>query len=219
MKITTTLQLLRTKNMYAPRYEHLLKSLGAGWPDKRPINLLQILEYSGAEDALRALRAAQEPEADSIARLIAASCAETVLHIYEAEFLDDSRPRDAIRMSRRFATGKATQGEMEAAMYAASAAAIDAAVYTPGYAASAVASAAASAAAPAAAPAVWDAAVATAFSFACNAAADRVVSATMNSVPTATIDAGVDTIVDAAMDIAGAAAWEKITTIIRGYME
>ena len=215
MTLTTTLKRMRARNMYAPRYNNLVKSLGAEWPHDMPINLLTILKHNGAEDTLWALRAAQEPEADSIARLIAAACAETVLHIYEAEFLDDSRPRDAIRMSRRFATGKATQGEMEAAMYAASAAAIDAAVYTPGYAAAAVASAAASAAAPA----VWDAAVATAFSFACNAAADRVVSATMNSVPTATIDAGVDTIVDAAMDIAGAAAWEKITTIIRGYME
>ena len=119
MKITTTLQLLRTKNMYAPRYEHLLKSLGAGWPDKRPINLLQILEYSGAEDALRALRAAQEPEADRIARIIACECAETVLHIFELKFPGDTRPRDAIRMSRRFVIGKVTQAELRTARIAA----------------------------------------------------------------------------------------------------
>ena len=139
MKITTTLQLLRTKNMYAPRYEHLLKSLGAGWPDKRPINLLQILDLSRARFALWALRAAREPERDRIARLIAADCAETVIHIFATECPGNKRPQNAITVSRQFAMGEATSAQLCTARIAARDAAsvwsASSAVYEAGYAA------------------------------------------------------------------------------------
>ena len=49
------------------------------------------------------------------ARLFAADCAEHVLHIYEAEYPGDMRPREAISVARLYAKGDATAEELEAA--------------------------------------------------------------------------------------------------------
>ena len=51
-------------------------------------------------------------------RLFTCDCAEHVLHIFERERLTDKRPREAIEVSRRFADGKATKGELDAAQAA-----------------------------------------------------------------------------------------------------
>lgn len=56
------------------------------------------------------------------ARLFACDCAERVLHLYEDKHPDDSRPRDAIAVARRFAVGNATRDELLAACGAAAAA-------------------------------------------------------------------------------------------------
>jgi hypothetical protein len=56
-------------------------------------------------------------------RLFACDCAEHVLPIYEKHYPDDSRPREAIEVARRFARGKATQKELRVAGAAAWAAA------------------------------------------------------------------------------------------------
>lgn len=62
-------------------------------------------------------------------RLFAADCAERVLHLYEAKYPSDNRPRRAIEVARLYALGKATAEELRAtaasatyAAYAASAA-------------------------------------------------------------------------------------------------
>jgi hypothetical protein len=55
-------------------------------------------------------------------RLLACDYAEDVLYLYEKEY-DDSRPRNAIEVSRRFAVGEATCSEMDTAARAARAAA------------------------------------------------------------------------------------------------
>jgi len=60
------------------------------------------------------------------ARLFACDCAERVLHLYEARYPDDDRPREAIRVARAFANGAATEDELAAAWAAAWAAGWDA---------------------------------------------------------------------------------------------
>jgi len=85
------------------------------------------------------------------ARLFACDCAERVLSVYEKEYPDDTRPRHAIEVARRFAHGNATDEELAAARDAA----WDAASAAAGAAASAAAWAAAGGAA-------WDAAWAAA---------------------------------------------------------
>ena len=57
------------------------------------------------------------------ARLFAVECAERVLPIYEREHPNDTRPREALAVARRFADGQATQDERGAASAAARAAA------------------------------------------------------------------------------------------------
>ena len=57
------------------------------------------------------------------ARLFACDCAAHVLPIYEKEYPDDKRPRECIKVARKFAHGKATREEMTAARAAAVAAA------------------------------------------------------------------------------------------------
>ena len=56
-------------------------------------------------------------------RLFACDVAEDVLHLFEGERPNDSRPRDAIEVARRYANGNATQDERDAARDAAWAAA------------------------------------------------------------------------------------------------
>lgn len=60
---------------------------------------------------------------DRATRLFAADCAERVLHLYEQEYPDDSRPRDAIVAARAFANGEIDEEQLAAAQAAAWAAA------------------------------------------------------------------------------------------------
>ena len=83
---------------------------------------------------------------EKTARLVACRCARDVLPLFEAQYPDDRRPRNAIEVAEKYANGEATADEL----YSARAAAMDAA-----RAAWDAAKAAARAAAKAAA---WDAA-------------------------------------------------------------
>ena len=64
---------------------------------------------------------------DQLLRLFACWCAERSLKYFETEHPDDTRPRDAIEVARRYAAGKATGEELAAARDAAWASAGDAA--------------------------------------------------------------------------------------------
>ncbi len=127
-----------------------------------PVLLAKVLEIAGLESALWALRCVppdQEADRDRIARLFACDAAETVLHIFEQESPGDSRPRETIAVARRYASGEATQEELDAAWAAAWDAARDAARAAARAAAWAAARAAArDAARDAAWAAAWDAA-------------------------------------------------------------
>ena len=57
------------------------------------------------------------------ARLFAVDCAEHILHLFEAKYPDDKRPRLAIEAARDFANGKISEAEWAAAGEAAGTAA------------------------------------------------------------------------------------------------
>ena len=56
---------------------------------------------------------------ESKLRLFACDCAEQVLPLFERDYPEDKRPRVAIETARRFANGKATREELDAAWAAA----------------------------------------------------------------------------------------------------
>lgn len=125
--LTTSKRLLRKKRPEAPagaredRYNHLVAALGP-WPDTKAIPLMTILKHNGFEDCLWAFRAvprAQVARRDRMARLLACDFAEHVQHVWAAQFPDDDRPTRCIRVVRRFAMGRATSGELDAARRAA----------------------------------------------------------------------------------------------------
>lgn len=145
MKFTTTLDILREHQPCTEGWSKLLRRLGSDYPQDKPIEFSTILESNGLDDALWGLRGVmpeQEADRDRLARLFACDCAESVLHIYERDYPNDNRPREAIRVSRAYALGEAR----DAAWAAASAAAWDAAWAAARAAASDVAWAAARAA-------------------------------------------------------------------------
>lgn len=122
MNLQTTLNIIRAAKPCADGWANLLKSLSANIDHDAPIAFLHILNTNGLSDALWALRCvlpSQEKECDREARLFACDCSENVLHIFEAKFPDDKRPRACIETARRFAHGNATTEELSAARAAA----------------------------------------------------------------------------------------------------
>lgn len=122
----TTLSLLKQNDACESGYGLLVAHLGTDWPDDKPINLLTCLESNPVADVIWALRATTK-NCDVVARLMAADFAESVLHIYEAAYANDRRPRDAIEAARAFALGEINDAAWVAARAAARAAAGDAA--------------------------------------------------------------------------------------------
>lgn len=105
MKLTITLNLLRDAGACQNGYRKLLKSLPPDFGHDDPINLLHILGSNGLDDTLWCLRATIE-DAHSVAILIAADIAESVLHIWQDQYPDDQRPQLAIQAARDFVAGK-----------------------------------------------------------------------------------------------------------------
>ena len=145
-------------------YDKLATHLGgtkAYGKDTR-IPLTVILESNGLNDTLWCLRAVlpgEKAQRDREARLLACDYAEHVLPLYEIAYPQDSRIRDCIAVSRRYAVGEATKEELKAAWAAAVAAR---AAWAAARAAWAAGAAARAAAAAAAAGAAWAAAGAAA---------------------------------------------------------
>ena len=184
IKLTTTFELLRLNHACESGYKTLAKNLGGinKYGKDTEINLLQILESNGVQDALWSLRACKEDEKIKIAQHIACDCAEAVLYIYEKYNNKNTAPRNAIEIARKVIRGElpasaaadasaraaydAAYAAYDAAARAASAAAYDAA-YDDARAASAAAYDAARAAASASA---YDAARAAAYAAAAYAA-------------------------------------------------
>ena len=119
-----TLNAIRACAPCASGWAKLLSHLGKTRADNKPLSLITILDSNGLDDALWALRAVEGHDREK--RLYAVWCVRQVEHL-----LTDQRSRDALEVSERFARGRATREELDAARataaYAAYAAAADAA--------------------------------------------------------------------------------------------
>jgi len=119
---TTTLNRIRAASPCRDGWAELLKHLGKTKADDEPLSLLTVLNSNGLDDALWVLSYAM-PD-DRLARHFQAWCVEQVLHIFEAEYPDDSSVRDQIAMLRN---DTATDDQRDAARAAAWSAAMAAA--------------------------------------------------------------------------------------------
>ena len=112
---TTTLNKIRSHNPCKDSYTVLLKSLKKTKPDDEPLSFKYILETLDIEDAMWCMRTLPYREFC----LFSADIAETVLHIFEANQPEDSRPREAIEAIRKFHSGEITEDQLEKAADAA----------------------------------------------------------------------------------------------------
>ena len=158
--ICTTLNKIREHDPCPDGWRKLLAGLNKAEPDDELLPLVTILKINGMDDALWALRAT---DCDRESRLLAVAYARLVKHL-----MTDERSIACIDVAERFANGKATCDELEAAWsdaeaaYAAVNAANAAARAAELAAANAAELAAANAAGADAHAAEWDAARAAA---------------------------------------------------------
>ena len=110
--LTTTLNRIREKGPCKEGWEKLLKHLGKTGGDDEPLPYSVILKSNGLDDALWCCRA--EPQYDKEWRLFSVWCARQVQHL-----MTDQRSISAIDVAERYANGKATQRELDAARAAA----------------------------------------------------------------------------------------------------
>ena len=108
----TTLNLIRACSPCASGWSKLLAHLGKTGPDDEPLSLVTILDSNGLGDALWALRTVEGFDREK--RLFAVWCARQVEHL-----LTDQRSRDALDVAERYARGRATPEELDAAYAAA----------------------------------------------------------------------------------------------------
>jgi len=222
-KLTTTLKLLRQHGACTDGYKKLRQSLGAAWPAGKPINLLHILKSNGVQDMMWCLRATEQ---DCLREryLICADMAESVLHLFTAQYPADARPALAIQAARDAAAGKIKNADAATAAHAAANAANAAyAAYAADAATAAHAANAANAAYAAyAANAAYvaDAATAATAAYAAYAANAAYVAdaATAATAANAAHTAYAATAANAAHTAAYAAELKKQATIIRKYL-
>ncbi len=119
----TTFALAKKAGACKESYKKVTKALGgvSHYGKHTLIPLDKVLEVCGLNDALWALRFITKP-ADKEIRLLACDYAERVLPIFEKKYPRDNRLRQAIDISRKYANGEATSGELAAARDAAGAA-------------------------------------------------------------------------------------------------
>ena len=142
----TTLNKIRKHSPCPSGWKKLLTYIGKTEADYEPLSLLTILDSNGLDDALWCLRAVEGHDREI--RLYAVWCARQVQHL-----LTDKRSLDALDVAERYANGKATDDELNAARDAAWTA--EAAAWGAREAAGAAARAAAREAADAAWGAAW----------------------------------------------------------------
>lgn len=118
--LTTTLNRIWACDPCDEGKQRALKAAGKCAPDDEPITFQQIIEAVDLEDALWCCRAEQQHSKEW--RLFAVWCARQVQHL-----MNDQRSLDALDVAERYAHGKATDGELDAAWAAAWGAARDAA--------------------------------------------------------------------------------------------
>ncbi len=110
--IYTTLNKIREHKPCKKGWEKLLTHLGKTKADNEPLPLLTILDSNGLDDCLWALRTV--PEHAGLWRKYAVWCARQVEHL-----MTDERSKRALDVAWRYAEGKATNEELDAAAEAA----------------------------------------------------------------------------------------------------
>ena len=105
--ICTTLNKIREHDPCPDGWRKLLAGLNKAEPDDELLPLVTILKINGMDDALWALRAT---DCDRESRLLAVAYARLVKHL-----MTDERSIACIDVAERFANGKATCDELEAA--------------------------------------------------------------------------------------------------------
>ena len=108
----TTLNKIKSKRPCVEGWEKLLTFLNKTESDDEKLDLLTILESNGLRDALWALKCVEGK--DKEIRLMACDFAESVVYL-----TNDERSVNAIKISRDYANGLATQKELKVAKYAA----------------------------------------------------------------------------------------------------
>jgi len=109
------------RGWHLARPEHLIEFLGYGQHiyTAEPHPEATVIDGDTKVVCSKARLLAETLWSPERARLFAADCAEHVLHLYEARHPGDSRVRDCIAVSRRFALGLATRSDLAAAEDAA----------------------------------------------------------------------------------------------------
>ncbi len=130
----TTLNAIRAHGPCESGWRTLLKSLGKIEADDEPLSIVTVLDSNGLDDALWCLRAVEGHDREK--RLYAVQCVRQIQHM-----LTDQRSRDALDVAERFANGRASREELDAAQraaaYAAAVARTAYAAYAAAYAADA----------------------------------------------------------------------------------
>lgn len=114
MRLTATLEAARRKGGYCHRIQFLMGKIGRDWPEDRPVDLLDtVLPLLGADDCVWVFQAAKpKPEADRVARLVAADSAAAVSWLWENRFPHDHRPFGAIAAAWAVGEGRATEDSL-----------------------------------------------------------------------------------------------------------
>ena len=110
--ITTTLNRIREHSQCKDEWTKLLAELGKTAADNEPLPFATILEINGLDDALWCCRA--EPQYAKEWRLLMVAYARRVEHLST-----DPAVKNAIDVAERYANGKATDEELNAARTAA----------------------------------------------------------------------------------------------------
>ena len=120
--LTLTFAKAKSEGACDVSYRKMVKHLGGvtKYGLNTPVPIETILDVCGFGDAVWALIAIN---ADRPLSLFAADCAERVLPIYEKEYPEDQRPRQAIEAARAFVRGEISAAARAAARDAARAAA------------------------------------------------------------------------------------------------
>jgi len=110
VRLTTSLKKIKQeKNVeVSSLFVILTRNLGPEWGDEEEISIFKILDLNGPEDAVWALRVAdQSDQVDRIARLIAVDCAMAMLPAWE-QINSQLQLRAAIEVAKQFAMGLAS---------------------------------------------------------------------------------------------------------------
>lgn len=109
-KITTTLAKIKSHSPCEDGYKKLVKNLGGlKYGKDTPITFKQIYDSNGYNDCLWCLRSVDE-KFYPLWRHFAVDAAQAVEHL-----MTDQRSKDALKVARRHADGKATDEELAAA--------------------------------------------------------------------------------------------------------